>query len=185
MILLIDNYDSFTYNLYHQIAQHADVVIFRNDELNLSDIASMNPTAIVLSPGPGTPRNAGICADVVKLCAPTTPILGVCLGMQVIVEVFGGRVAEGNPVHGKTSYIIHNSSGLLKKVPSPFPVGRYHSLKATRLPTSLSCNGYTSDGTPMSIQHNKYLCFGVQFHPESIMTPHGNILIDNFLSVVH
>ena len=190
MILLIDNYDSFTYNLVHYFEElKQKVVVFRNDQINSNDVLKKLPDYIVISPGPSSPKNAGICLDLIKKNASqddTIPLLGVCLGHQSIAEAFGGNVEEsGKPVHGKVSQITHNKSKLYYKINNPFQATRYHSLivDKNKLPNMLEITSQTSDGTIMGISHKFLPIFGVQFHPESIATQHGHQLLKNFLDV--
>ncbi len=186
MILLIDNYDSFTYNLYQLIAGiNKDVKIVRNDRMSVEEIISLRPQAIVLSPGPGRPEEAGICLDLIRTFAPTTPILGVCLGHQAIGLAFGGQVVSAPDIlHGKKSQIFHRRQGIFKGLALPCSAGRYHSLVVDKssMPTALSIEAEDADGIVMAIKHKEYPCFGVQFHPESILTSQGELLIRNFLS---
>lgn len=185
MILLIDNYDSFTHNLFQMIAQlHSNVKVVRNDKITLKQIAELAPRAIVLSPGPGRPEDAGICVDLIRAFAPTTPILGVCLGAQSMGVAFGGKVVSAPQIlHGKKSPIFHRRQGLFKGCRLPFNAGRYHSLVVDResLPSCLSIEGEDALGVIMAIQHREFLCYGVQFHPESILTEGGELMIRNFL----
>ncbi len=185
MILLIDNYDSFTHNLYQLIAAvDPDVKVVRNDCITLEEIAALNPKAIVLSPGPGHPQDAGICLDVIRAFAPKIPILGVCLGHQAIGLAFGGHIVSASQIlHGKKSLVLHRRKGMFKGVPLPFYAGRYHSLAIEKdhLPDCLQVEAEDADGTIMAIKHKEYPCYGVQFHPESILTAHGELLIRNFL----
>lgn len=185
MILFVDNYDSFTYNLVSMMgALEPDLSVVRNDEVNEDDVQKLAPSGIVLSPGPGRPCDAGVCGDLVRAFAPSVPILGVCLGHQVIVEVFGGRVDRAAiPMHGKVSPIVHDGSGLLAGLPTPFSAGRYHSLTALPgfMPACLSVQGTTAEGEIMAVRHEAYPCHGVQFHPESILTPDGGLILRNFV----
>jgi anthranilate synthase component 2 len=185
MIVFVDNYDSFTYNLVSMMgALEPDLNVVRNDEVTVEDVQKLGPSGIVLSPGPGRPCDAGVCGDLVKALAENVPILGVCLGHQVIVEVFGGRVDQAaSPMHGKCSPIVHDGSGLLAGLPTPFSAGRYHSLAALPefMPACLSVQGTTAEGEIMAVQHETYPCHGVQFHPESILTPEGGIILRNFV----
>ncbi len=185
MILLIDNYDSFTYNLYQLIATlDADVKVVRNDQITLEEIAALKPKAIVISPGPGRPEDAGICLDLIRAFAPTIPILGVCLGHQAIGLAFGGTVISAPVIlHGKKSPVFHRRQGLFYKLALPFHGGRYHSLLIERqtLPDCLRVEAETPDGLIMAVKHQQYPCYGIQFHPESILTDHGSALIANFL----
>ena len=183
MILLIDNYDSFTYNLAHLFgALGVYVEVVRNDELTVDDAERLAPAQLVISPGPGRPAAAGISIDVVRRLAPTTPTLGVCLGHQAIVEVFGGEVGYARELlHGKASPVQHDGTGLFTGLPQPFDAGRYHSLAATRLPDELEPTAYADDGEVMAVRHRELPIVGVQFHPESVLTPDGPLLARNFL----
>jgi anthranilate synthase/phosphoribosyltransferase len=184
MILIIDNYDSFTYNLAQYLGElGVEVEVVRNDAIDLDGIASLEPTHIVISPGPGTPDDAGISLDVVRQFAPTIPILGVCLGHQAIGQAFGGQVVRaGRLMHGKVSAVYHNGQGLFNGVPAPFTATRYHSLiVAEPLPECLEECAQTPEGEMMALRHRRYPTFGVQFHPESILTEHGHQLLRNFL----
>ncbi len=186
MILLIDNYDSFTYNLDQYLSMLGERVrVVRNDALSVLAIARLKPRAIVLSPGPGNPDEAGVTLAVIRELGPRIPILGVCLGHQAIGQAFGGRVVRAaRPLHGKVSEIRHRKLGVFRKnVPSPFLATRYHSLVVERqsLPRELEITCETSDGVIMGLRHRKYKIEGVQFHPESIMTPEGMAMLENFL----
>lgn len=185
MILLIDNYDSFTYNVYQLVANLGkEIEVIRNDQITVEEIAERNYEAILISPGPGTPKDAGISLNVVRRFAGKVPILGICLGHQVIGEVFGGKVIlSPAPVHGKVSTITHHDAGLYEGLPQNLPVGRYHSLILERksLPDCLKITAETKDGIIMGIQHQTYKVEGLQFHPESILTPKGAKIIENFL----
>jgi anthranilate synthase/aminodeoxychorismate synthase-like glutamine amidotransferase len=185
MILFIDNYDSFTYNLVSMMgALEPRLEVVRNDAITVAGVLALDLDGLVLSPGPGHPRDAGICPELVAALAPRVPILGVCLGHQVIVEAFGGRVDRASrPMHGKTSPMLHDGTGLLAGLPNPFPVGRYHSLTAVAMPDCLAVQGSTEDGTIMAVRHRQYECHGVQFHPESILTPGGMDLLRNFVDL--
>ena len=187
MILFVDNYDSFTYNLVSMIgALEPDLKVVRNDAVTVEEVRAMDLDGLVISPGPGHPRDAGVCGALVRELAPSVPILGVCLGHQIITEAFGGVVGRaGKPMHGKTSPMTHDGSGLLAGLPSPFPVGRYHSLVAdpAHLPECLEVQGTTPDGEIMAVRHRDYPCHGVQFHPESVLTPEGMDLLRNFVDL--
>ncbi len=187
MLLLIDNYDSFTYNLYQYLAElGAQVRVVRNDQVNLEDIEAMAPERIVISPGPCTPREAGISVPLIRHFAGRLPILGVCLGHQCIGQAFGGVVAgAGEIVHGKTSLIHHTGHGVLRGLPSPFEAIRYHSLAVQRqgLPQELEVTAWTESGVIMGLRHRRYPIEGVQFHPESIMTAVGKDILRNFLEM--
>jgi anthranilate synthase component II len=183
MILLVDNYDSFTYNLAHLFgALGAQVQVLRNDELDADEAERLAPSHLVVSPGPGRPAAAGATTRIVARLAPTTPTLGVCLGHQAIVEVFGGEVGYARElVHGKASPVHHDGTGLFARLPEPFEAGRYHSLAATRLPDSLEPTAFAEDGEVMAVRHRELPVVGVQFHPESVLTPDGPALARNFL----
>lgn len=186
MVLVIDNYDSFTYNLVQYLGElGAEVVVLRNDEATPEKVRALNPEKIVISPGPCTPREAGHSCDIIEQFAATTPILGVCLGHQCIGQVMGGDVIRAPKLmHGKTSQITHTNGGIFKNVPSPFTATRYHSLivdEAT-LPASLQITARSEDGLIMGVQHKDYPLYGVQFHPESILTSEGKKLLQNFLN---
>lgn len=186
MLLLIDNYDSFTYNLYQYLSElGAEIVVRRNDKVTLEEIAAMQPDQIVISPGPCTPDEAGISCSVIEAFGARIPILGVCLGHQAIGRVYGGRVIRApEPMHGKTSPIYHNGQGIFGGLPSPIEANRYHSLIVERatLPADLEITAATADGLIMGLMHRTYPVEGVQFHPESIMTPTGKDLLRNFLA---
>nr|WP_295279706.1 aminodeoxychorismate/anthranilate synthase component II [uncultured Blautia sp.] len=186
MILLIDNYDSFSYNLYQLIGSvDPDIQVVRNDEVTLDEIEKLSPKAIVLSPGPGRPKEAGICIPMIKRFAGKIPILGVCLGHQSICEAFGGVVSYAKELkHGKRD-VIHqcNTNVLFKGLTESFPAARYHSLAAMEesLPKELVVTARAEDGEIMAVEHKEYPVYGVQFHPESVMTPDGRKMIENFL----
>lgn len=185
MILLLDNYDSFTYNLLHYLAELGEeVVVKRNDELSLADVMNMQPEAIVISPGPGTPEDSGICLELVKEVAGKIPLFGVCLGHQTIGQAFGGKVIRGEkPMHGKISKIIHEGKGIFAGIPSPFNATRYHSLivEESSFPACLEVTARTEDGVIMALQHREYNIHSVQFHPESIASEHGHALLKHFI----
>lgn len=185
MLIMIDNYDSFTYNLVQYFGQlQADVKVWRNDQISVPELEESNPTHIVISPGPGTPDSAGISLDVIKRLAGLIPILGVCLGHQAIGQAFGGRVVQANRLmHGKTSSIYHDGLGIFKGIPSPFVATRYHSLLVARenLPDCLIVSAWTGEGEIMGLRHRELQVEGVQFHPESILTEYGLDLLRNFL----
>ncbi len=187
MILLIDNYDSFTYNLYQYLCElGADVLVVRNDQTTLEEIADSAPERIVVSPGPCTPEQAGISNDVIRRFGPTTPTLGVCLGHQCVGYSFGGTVAgAGEIMHGKMSLVHHDGRGLFKGLESPFEAIRYHSLAVYRegLPEELEVTAWTDSGLIMGVRHRRYPVEGIQFHPESIMTKVGKDILRNFLDV--
>jgi anthranilate synthase component 2/para-aminobenzoate synthetase component 2 len=186
MVLVIDNYDSFTYNLVQYLGElGADVRVVRNDAITPDEIAELRPTHIVISPGPGTPDDGGVSNEVIRRFGPTTPVLGVCLGHQCIGQVYGGVVSRApRLMHGKTSSVYHNGHGLFNGVPSPFTATRYHSLIVEEaLPETLAVTAFTRDGEVMGLQHREYPVVGVQFHPESILTDHGKRILQNFLSM--
>ncbi len=188
MILIIDNYDSFTYNLVQYFGElGGNMRVIRNDELTVSEItSSIKPDKIVISPGPGTPDNAGVSLDLIEKLAGEIPILGVCLGHQAIGQIFGADVVRApEPVHGKSSRIKHTGEGLFASIPNPFDVGRYHSLVVDRgtLPETLSITAETDDGMIMGLKHSEFEIYGVQFHPESILTANGKKLLLNFMSI--
>jgi len=186
-LLVIDNYDSFTYNLVHFLGElGADSKVWRNDKISLDEIADMAPEGIVLSPGPGTPQQAGICLALIDRFKATTPILGVCLGHQAIGEAMGGDVIRAPQLmHGKTSKINHTGKGLFRGLNSGFEATRYHSLivKPETLPRDLEVTASTDDGLIMGLQHRTYPLHGVQFHPESIASENGHALLQNFLNI--
>jgi anthranilate synthase component 2 len=185
MLLMIDNYDSFTYNIVQYFGELGeDVRTVRNDEITLQEIAEMKPDRICISPGPKAPRDAGVSVDVIKEFGGKLPILGVCLGHQAIGEAFGGKIVRAKQVmHGKTSMIAHTGEGVFKGIPSPFTVIRYHSLAIERasLPACLEVTAWTDDGEIMGVRHKEFDIEGVQFHPESILSEHGHALFRNFL----
>ena len=187
MILMIDNYDSFTYNLVQYLGEMGQTLkVFRNDAITVAAIKRLKPSRIVISPGPGSPRDAGISNEVIKKLGPRIPILGVCLGHQCIGEVFGGRVVGAKRLmHGKTSQIFHDEKGIFKGIDNPFIATRYHSLLVERksLPQELFITAQTREKEIMGLQHKKLPVFGVQFHPESILTQFGKELLRNFLSL--
>ena len=184
MIAVIDNYDSFTYNLVQYLGElGAEVQVFRNDAVSVDELERLSPSHIVISPGPGRPEDAGISNDVIRRFHAEVPILGVCLGHQCIAHVFGGRVERApRLMHGKTSMIHHTGRGILANLPSPFIATRYHSLIVTEpLPAALELTAFTDEEEVMGLQHRRYPTFGVQFHPESILTRQGKQLLKNFL----
>ena len=189
MIVLIDNYDSFSYNVYQLIGSvETDIKVVRNDEYRVEEIAEMTPEALILSPGPGKPSDAGICIDAIKYFTGKIPIFGICLGHQAICEAFGGRVSYAKELmHGKkkTIYTVGKSK-LFDGLGDSFQAARYHSLAAVReeLPDILRITAESDDGEIMAVEHRKYPIFGVQFHPESVMTPDGKVMIQNFINVV-
>ncbi|MEG3144704.1 aminodeoxychorismate/anthranilate synthase component II [Sphingomonas sp. RT2P30] len=183
MILVIDNYDSFTWNLVHYLMElGAEVKVVRNDEISAADALASNAHAFLISPGPCTPNEAGISLDLVAACAEAgKPLLGVCLGHQSIGQHFGGHVVRGGLMHGKTSPISHDGSGVFADLPSPFTATRYHSLIVDDIPSELIVNATADDGSVMGFRHMSLPIHGVQFHPESIATEHGHQLLGNFL----
>ena len=197
MIAVIDNYDSFTYNLVQYLGElvqthpvhgqlHAEIRIWRNDEIDVEELAELHPTHVVISPGPGSPeKDSGISNDVIRVLGQTTPILGVCLGQQCMGYVFGGQVIRApRLMHGKVSPVLHTGKGVFKGLPTPFTATRYHSLiVAEPLPDCLEITAFTADGELMGIRHKTLPIHGVQFHPESILTEHGKELLANFLKM--
>ena len=186
-ILLLDNYDSFTFNLYQYLAElGADVEVVRNDEIGADDIAARGPDGIVISPGPSRPENAGITLEVIRRFGPTTPLLGVCLGHQAIGMAYGGDVVRVEPVHGKRSTVTHLGSGCFAGLPSPLEAGRYHSLAvaADTLPEVLEVTATAPDGLVMGMRHREHPVEGIQFHPESILTDEGMGMLANWLRSV-
>ena len=183
MILVLDNYDSFTYNLVQYLGELGeDLRVFRNNKISLEEIERLKPERIVISPGPGTPADAGITEDIVRHFHKSTPILGVCLGHQAIGEVFGGKIVRAPTLmHGKVSEIFHDSKGLFAGIPQGFPATRYHSLMVTQIPTTLEISAETKDGIVMGLRHRDFPTEGIQFHCESIMTVVGKNLLKNFL----
>lgn len=188
MILIIDNYDSFTYNLYQTVAPfHPQIKVVRNDKITINEIKALKPQGIILSPGPGKPDNAGICIDLVKTVLDI-PLLGVCLGLQAIVVAFGGQVIPAPEiVHGKADLIFHQRKGLYQGLPLPFQAGRYHSLMAEQatLPPCLQVEAENPRGLIMGLSHIERPIFGLQFHPESILTPEGNMILGHFIQYCH
>jgi anthranilate synthase component 2 len=183
MILIIDNYDSFTYNLY-QMLKGIEVKVVRNDALKVAEVLKLKPAGIIISPGPKTPKEAGISVDLIKEAYDKVPILGVCLGHQALAEAFHGEVIRAPvPVHGKRGKVFHKERGLFKDMKNPFEAGRYHSLivKKETLPKELQIEAENEEGLIMALKHVKYPCYGVQFHPESILTQDGEKLIQAFL----
>jgi len=187
MYILIDNYDSFTYNLYHYLIDlGADVAVHRNDQISAEAVVEQRPSGIIISPGPCTPNEAGICLDLVEKAKLVVPVLGVCLGHQSIAQAFGGKIIRSPYVmHGKTSEMHHTGDALFKDLPSPFLATRYHSLTVdpASLPDCLMVTAKTTDGIIMGLTHREYDLYGVQFHPESIASEHGHSLIKNFLKL--
>ncbi len=187
MILLIDNYDSFTYNLYQFMGIFTDdITVVRNDKITVEEIREMRPERIVLSPGPKSPKEAGICLEVIREFYDKLPVLGICLGHQCIGEALGGKVSYAKKIfHGKQSVIRHSGTGIFEGVPSPLKVARYHSLAVQKegLPDCLEILAETDDGEIMAIKHRDYPVYGMQFHPESIYTEHGKKILETFLSL--
>jgi anthranilate synthase/aminodeoxychorismate synthase-like glutamine amidotransferase len=185
-VLMIDNYDSFTYNLVQYLRiLGADVLVHRNDALTIDESLALEPTHVVVSPGPGTPRDAGISIGVIQAFAGRVPVLGVCLGHQAVVEAWGGHVRPAmSLMHGKTSQVFHDGRGVFLDLPQPFEAGRYHSLAVRRdeLPEALEVSACTEDGEVMGVRHKELAVEGVQFHPESVLTPHGLTILGTFLS---
>jgi anthranilate synthase component II len=187
VICLIDNYDSFTFNLVHYLGElGAEVAVHRNDKVTSRDIIADDPDAIVLSPGPCTPKEAGICLELIATASSTVPILGVCLGHQAIGDAFGGKVVRAPvPVHGKLSEIRHRGTGVFRGINAPFKATRYHSLVVERdsIPAELTVTAETDDGLVMGLAHSRLPVHGVQFHPESIASDHGHLMLKNFLEI--
>lgn len=187
MILVIDNYDSFTYNLVQLMGEMgAELQVARNDQITLADIRAMQPTHIVISPGPGTPDDGGVSLDVIRELGPSTPVFGVCLGHQCIGQAYGGVVRRADRLmHGKTSLIYHDSDPMFQGVPSPFEATRYHSLivEADSLPNCLEVTAWTDQREIMGLRHREHPVYGVQFHPESILTRFGSRILQNFLEI--
>ena len=188
MIILIDNYDSFTYNLVQiMLGQGGDIRVFRNDEISVEEVVAAKPDGIVISPGPCTPKEAGISVELIKRMSGKVPLLGVCLGHQSICAAFGGVVGHAKSImHGKTSLVHHEGSEVMKGMKNPFPAGRYHSLALIKdqLPEELIIDAWTDDGEIMGIHHAEHQTYGVQFHPESVLTPSGKRLLRNFQQIV-
>ena len=186
MIAIIDNYDSFTYNLVQYIGElGAEVCVFRNDAISPEELEALEPSHIVISPGPGDPSDAGVSKEIIRSLGPHRPILGVCLGHQCIGEVFGGRVERARRLmHGKTSAVYHYGDILFTGVPSPFDATRYHSLIVTEpLPEELEITAFTTSNEVMGVRHRDYPVYGVQFHPESVLTQYGKQILNNFLEI--
>ncbi len=186
MIVLIDNYDSFTFNLFHYLGSlGANVVVHRNDKVSVEAVMAADPEGIVLSPGPATPNEAGICLDLIAKASPSIPILGVCLGHQAIGQAFGGKVVRAAPMHGKVSQIRHGGTGVFRGINGPLKATRYHSLVVERgsMPADLTVNAETDDGLVMGAMHKSLAVHGVQFHPESIVSEHGHLMLKNFLDI--
>lgn len=186
MILLIDNYDSFTYNLYQQVESLGKkTVIRKNDQISLAEIEKLSPEKIIISPGPGRPENSGISSKVVQKFYTKIPILGVCMGHECIGQIFSSRIIPTKKIlHGKTSKIYHAKNSIFKGLPNPFSAARYHSLILDKIPKNFQLIAWTSDNEIMGIKHNKYPLYGVQFHPESFLTKEGDKLMNNFLYAV-
>jgi anthranilate synthase component 2 len=184
-LLVIDNYDSFTFNLVQMFRRYdLDIAVFRADALSVADVASQRPDYVLVSPGPKSPSAAGISTELIRRCHREFPILGVCLGMQCMNEAFGGTTVHAPlPMHGKTSRVQHDGAGLFAHVPQPLTVARYHSLVVSGVSPELRVNARSSDGVAMALQHVRDPLFGVQFHPESFLTQHGFELVENFLRV--
>jgi para-aminobenzoate synthetase component II len=184
-VVVIDNYDSFAYNLVQHLGSLGqDIIVRRNDRIDIGGLKRLNPAAVIISPGPGTPRDAGISLEVIRSIGAKTPILGVCLGHQAIGEAYGATVVQtGEPVHGKTSNIFHDGKTIYARLPAPFTATRYHSLIVDRetVPDCLEISAWTQEGAVMGLRHKEFLVEGVQFHPESILTPDGLGLLKNFL----
>jgi len=186
-VLVLDNYDSFTYNLVHLLGHlEADVTVVRNDEMRIDEVEELRPDAIVISPGPSLPEKAGISVDLVRALGPTIPILGVCLGHQAIGIAYGARVVRVDPVHGKRSTVFHSGRGSFRDLPSPIQAARYHSLAIDRasLPPELEVTAWSPDGLLMGVAHRSHPVEGFQFHPESILTDDGEALVGAFLARV-
>jgi len=188
MILIIDNYDSFVYNLARYVSELGELCrVVRNDAMTISDIAAFRPTQIILSPGPGEPKDAGCCESIVQFCAERRlPLLGVCLGHQAIAEAFGAVITRANrPMHGKSADIKHDGEGIFNGLPNPLKVGRYHSLIVNEktLPPCLRVTARSEDGEVMGLQHADLPLIGVQFHPESVLTVHGHAIMQRFLEI--
>ncbi len=187
MLVVIDNYDSFTYNLVQYLGElKQDIIVFRNDKVGIRKLMSLRPKQIIISPGPGYPKDAGISKEVIEYFKDKIPLLGVCLGHQCIGEVFGGKIVGAKTLmHGKTSLIHHNKKTIFKGVKNPFEATRYHSLIVEKksLPKELEVIAKTRDGEIMAVKHRDYLVFGVQFHPESILTSEGKHILSNFLNI--
>ena len=185
MLIVIDNYDSFTYNLVQYFGElGADIKVFRNDQVTLDEIRALNPSHICISPGPGDPDDGGISNEVIRELGPTTPVLGVCLGHQCMGQVFGGKVVRApRLMHGKTSPVYHSGTGLFSGLPTPFQATRYHSLIVQEpLPDCLEVTAYTAEEEVMGLRHKAYPIVGVQFHPESILTEYGREMLGNFIN---
>ena len=184
MLLMIDNYDSFTYNLVHLFEElGAEVRVFRNDAITVEEAEALAPAQLVISPGPGRPADAGVSVELIRRLGPRVPTLGVCLGHQAIVEAFGGEIGQARALlHGKSSPVEHDGKGVFRGLPAPFEAGRYHSLAALQVPDELEVTARTPDGEVMGVRHRELPIEGVQFHPESVLTPLGPDLARNFLT---
>jgi len=184
MLLMIDNYDSFTYNLVHLFQElGAEVRVFRNDAITVEEAEALAPAQLVISPGPGRPADAGVSVELIRRLGPRVPTLGVCLGHQAIVEAFGGEIGQARALlHGKSSSVEHDGKGVFRGLPDPIEAGRYHSLAALRVPDELEVTARTPDGEVMGVRHRELPIEGVQFHPESVLTPLGPELARNFLT---
>lgn len=182
-LLVIDNYDSFTFNLVQMFRNYElDIAVFRADALSVDQVSRERPDYVLVSPGPRSPRDAGISTELIRRCRGEFPIFGVCLGMQCMNEAFGGSTVHAPvPMHGKTSAVQHDGAGLFEGVPQPMTVARYHSLAITGISDELRVTARSADGVPMAVQHVRHPLFGVQFHPESFLTQHGFTLVENFL----
>lgn len=191
MILIIDNYDSFTYNLYQMVGEmYSNIIVKMNDEIDVDEIQKLNPDGIIISPGPGNPKNQrdfGVCRQVISELGSKIPILGVCLGHQGIYMTFGGKITRNEPVHGKQSSIYHTETGLFRGLENPLPAARYHSLscKDSTLPECMEVTARTSEGMIMGIKHVNKPIYGIQFHPESIGTIQGSKILKNFLEIMY
>lgn len=187
MFVLIDNFDSFTYNLWHYLGElGAEVEVYRNDAISVAEVLAKKPQGVVISPGPCDPDRAGICLDLIRAAAGVLPLFGVCLGHQSIGQAFGGKVIRApKPLHGKVSTLTHSGQGIFAGIPSPFQATRYHSLIVERetLPDCLTVTAQTDDGLIMGLEHRDFPIYGVQFHPESIASEHGHAILKNFLDV--
>lgn len=183
MVLVIDNYDSFTYNIVQYLGElDQEIIVHRNDQVTLAEVEDLQPDHIVVSPGPGDPEDGGVSNDIIRKFGPTTPVLGVCLGHQCIGHVYGGKVVRAaRLMHGKTSPIKHHGRGIFTGIPSPFTATRYHSLIVEEIPDCLEVIALTAEEEVMGIRHRDFPITGVQFHPESILTEHGHRLLQNFL----
>ena len=182
-LLLLDNYDSFTWNLVHLFEERgAEVLVYRNDAITVDEAEALAPDRVVVSPGPGRPADAGVSVELIRRLGPRVPTLGVCLGHQAIVEAFGGEIGQAKALlHGKVSRVRHDGDGIFAGLPEEIEAGRYHSLAAVRIPEELEVTAQTEDGEVMAVRHREYPVEGVQFHPESVLTPDGGALADNFL----